>query len=101
MRKKLDKDVDNTPAGSSSIWTARMQFVAEIYFLCGYLIGFCSLLMVIACIPMGVTVHFRLMLITVMVDSIIFWSMIKCFDWGHNIKSGEEQEAEEDDPFFV
>ena len=38
----------------------------------------------------------------VVVNFVLFWIIIKCFDWGHN-KSGERQEQEkeeEDDNLF-
>jgi hypothetical protein len=106
MRKKLDQDVD-TPAGANSIWTARMLFVVGIYFV-GVSVGSCSF-WTIARLRMGMVVPLTPLLMTVVVEFsffYIFYIMIKCFeDWGRAGSSkscgDEEEEDEENDPFFV
>ena len=84
------------PAGSNSIWTARMSLLVTVYFWFGYIMGTC-LFLVGVCVPMGMNVPLMRLLMTVVVNFILCWLLIKCFDWRHN-KSGEEQENEEDQP---
>jgi len=98
LRKQLDEGV-GAPAGSNSIWRARMSVLMSVSFLFGDIAGSC-LFLVGVCVPMGMYVPWTRLLIAVVVVFVLFWLGIKCIDWRHN-KSGAEQEDEEDDSFFV
>jgi hypothetical protein len=98
MRKKLDQDHVDTPAGANSIWTARMLCVVGIYLLVGVSVGSCSFWTIVD-LRMGMVMVVPLLtpwLMTAVVDFSFFYIMIKCFDWGHG-KGGDEQEEEEEE----
>jgi hypothetical protein len=94
LRKRLDQDAD-TPAGSNSIWTGPPPrlFVVGIYFLFGVNMGTFSVWTPFY-LYMGVADRF--MAVPYVVDCVLFWLVIKCFNSGRNNKIEEEEEEEED-----
>jgi hypothetical protein len=103
MRKKLDQDVDSTtPAGSNSMWTAHNLYVAGIYFWGGAIVATFSLwaivdLSICMVVPYVAVVPLVRLLMTVVVIFLLFWIMIKSLDWGYNIKSGREEQEDEEE----
>jgi hypothetical protein len=88
-----------TPAGSSnSIGKAHMLCVVGIYnFAFGYLVGSCSVLIIVD-FCMGLASP--LMPLS-MPTFLLFWILITCIEWGANKSGVGEQEEEEDDSFLV
>jgi hypothetical protein len=67
-----------------------MLFVVGNYFLFGCVILTCCSLWIIGAVPL------MRLLMTAVVNFVLFWILTKCLNWGHN-GSGEEQEEEEED----
>jgi hypothetical protein len=93
LRKKLDQDADDTPAGSNSIWSARPRrlFVVGVYFLFGVNMGIHSGWTLVH-LYMGVADRF--MALPYVVGGALFWLVLKCLECEQKTR-GEEQGEEE------
>jgi hypothetical protein len=96
-RKQVDQDA-HTPAGSNSIWKARMLFVVRNDFLFGFIVGTFSFYAIVDLPIAGMTAPSKRLL---MASFVVQFALSKCFDWGHTKSAREEQEEEvEEDGFF-
>jgi hypothetical protein len=96
MRKKFDKDAANPKSGS--IWTTRgMVFIVGVYFPFGATIGSFSLWVSVA-LHRGMVIPLVSLFRSMMIDSVAFLFIVKCFDWSHPI---EQELLLEDDSCIV
>ena len=105
MCKNLDQDV-NSPAGSRQFdnWDGGTHVVGNTFLsaFCGILVTHDHCLYLRTGTRLVTYSAYLLAGMAVVVNFVLFWITIKCFDWGHN-KSGERQEQEkeeEDDNLF-
>ena len=98
MRKKFDDDTD--APNSESVWTGRFLLISVMDFRFGFTTG-CYATRAIFDIALGRPVSL-VPLLCLPVDLGLYYLMMKCFDWGHQLTTADDElEEDEEDSFFI
>ena len=98
-RKKFDNDTD--APNSESVWTGRFLLISVMDFRFGFTTG-CYAAWAIFDIALGMPVSLVPLLRSLLVDVGLCYLMMKCFDWGHQPTTADDElEEDEEDSFFI
>jgi hypothetical protein len=100
MRKKFDNDAD--APNTESVWTPRFLLLSGVGFLFGLLVGSYTAWAIVD-VRMGMPLPLTPLIFTLLMDMGRCCLMIKCYDWGHDIRGYYDPDEDEDDEgvFFV